>query len=81
LKVNKLLVNQEATNQLNAGQLCAAFSTTTSQNQTTIFGSHASTETVVANTLKITGLECSFHDKPVKNPELIHTVVRKEGEF
>jgi hypothetical protein len=24
-------------------------------------------------------LECSFHDKPVKNPELIHTVCEKRA--
>jgi hypothetical protein len=26
-------------------------------------------------------LECSFHDKPVKNPELIHTACEKRRDF
>jgi hypothetical protein len=58
-------VNQKG-DQLNAGQRFTAFGATASQNQTAILGSHTCTETVVANALQIAGLECSFHDKPVK---------------
>ena len=47
---------------LNASQLLTAFGATTSQNQTAVFGSHTSTEAVVANALDVAGLECSFHD-------------------
>tara|TARA_R100000900_G_scaffold108691_5_gene84409 strand:- start:513 stop:887 length:375 start_codon:yes stop_codon:yes gene_type:complete len=43
------------------GQSLATFGTTTSQYSATVFGGHASTETVGALTLQYAGLKCSFH--------------------
>jgi len=42
-------------------QTLTTFCTTTVQNLTTIFGGHASTETVITFAFQNAGLECSFH--------------------
>jgi hypothetical protein len=43
------------------GQLLATFSTTRSQNATTICSGHSLTETVLVVTATVVGLKCSFH--------------------